>query len=170
MNDTSLSVARARDKRIVGNERASFERAESVRTVIRVLLKQLVSKDHLARVTLRESTHNGAAATLVALGERKGPWIALSSTTFSCHGQFTLRQTKAGWIVVAYSVQIDRSDAPAGAPSYIRHDYTETAHDNAVKEPWSHVTPGDDNIRIPAPVLSPIELVHLFISAPQWWG
>lgn len=170
MNGTSLGVARRRDQRIVDKERFSFEREKSAFNAIRSLIKPHVADADLARVTLSTANQNGAEATLVALGERKAAWIQLSGTTFSSHGQFTLRLSKGEWVIVAYSFQIDRSDPPAGAPSYIRYDYTETAHADAVKEPWSHLTPGDDNIRVPAPVLSPIELVHLFITAPKWWG
>ncbi len=47
----------------------------------------------------------------------------------------------------------------ARGPSFLRFDLNPGAHSNPLIEPRSHVHPGRDDIRLPFPVLRPLELL-----------
>jgi len=48
-------------------------------------------------------------------------------------------------------------------PAWIRLDLNLPGHDNEAKGLRSHLHPGNDDIQAPAPVLSPLELLDLFL-------
>ncbi len=52
----------------------------------------------------------------------------------------------------------------AGAPRFVRFDLNEPAHGNESRGLRCHMHPGHDDLIAPAPLLSPIELLDLFLA------
>lgn len=53
---------------------------------------------------------------------------------------------------------------PAGhSPSFVRFDLNEPGHPNEAREVRSHMHPGNDDLLLPAPVMSPEELIDVLI-------
>lgn len=104
-------------------------------------------------------------------GERKTHWHQRRNG-LRCHFKFVLRQAgDEPWRVVAYSFQVDRPAEAAPqpeCPAYFRYDYTEGPHEDPVQEPWCHLTPGNDDLRLPAAPLTPKELVSWYLSLEPW--
>ncbi len=50
------------------------------------------------------------------------------------------------------------------SPRFVRFDLNDPKHDNKAKGLRCHVHPGHDDLIAPAPVLSPVELLDLFLS------
>ncbi|WP_437568072.1 hypothetical protein [Sorangium sp. So ce542] len=63
--------------------------------------------------------------------------------------------------LIAYDFEIV---FPAGhSPRFIRIDLNEPGHENETRELRSHIHPGNDDLLLPAPVLTPSEILHYFL-------
>jgi hypothetical protein len=74
----------------------------------------------------------------------------------------TVRQTPGGLELLAYDFEIRA--VPNVAAPFLRFDLNLPAHRNEQRELRCHVHPGSDDVLIPAPLLGPIELLHLFLN------
>jgi hypothetical protein len=69
--------------------------------------------------------------------------------------------------IVAYDFELcfpPRSQQDAGLPRFIRFDLNEPGHANDVKGLRCHVHPGHDDLSAPAPLMSPVEILDLFLT------
>jgi hypothetical protein len=68
----------------------------------------------------------------------------------------------------SYGFHIDCPSDSAPGPSFLRWEYRPTRKSGvtAVTEPLSHLHPGTQRYRVPSPVLSPRELISMFLSMP----
>ncbi len=115
-------------------------------------------------------------------GERRGPQSVVcgkrDGSSFErldglkCHFKMTVLEKGSGKNkqieVLSYVLHVDgQSEA---CPSFLRWEFaTERKHNvDAVKEPLSHLHPGHDHIRLPSPVLSPKELIGVFLGLENW--
>jgi hypothetical protein len=74
--------------------------------------------------------------------------------TFDCNGSQELQ-------MLAYDFEIV---FPEGhSPPFLRIDLNSEWHDNKDRELRSHIHPGNDDLLFPAPVMTPEEILHLFI-------
>jgi hypothetical protein len=65
--------------------------------------------------------------------------------------------------LVAYRFQID---LPEGSmPKFLRFDLNSASHQDPVVEPRCHLHPGNDDLRTPAPLLHPVEVLQILIFA-----
>lgn len=63
--------------------------------------------------------------------------------------------------LIAYDFEIV---FPAGhSPPFIRIDLNKPGHENETRELRSHIHPGSDDLLLPAPVLTPVEILHYFL-------
>jgi hypothetical protein len=51
---------------------------------------------------------------------------------------------------------------------FLRFDYNLPAHRNEEREIRCHLHPGSDDILVPAPLMSPLEMLALFIDGLRW--
>jgi hypothetical protein len=68
----------------------------------------------------------------------------------------------------SYGFHVDCPSEGAAGPSFLRWEYRPTRKSGvtAVAEPLSHLHPGTQRYRVPSPVLSPRELISMFLSMP----
>lgn len=69
----------------------------------------------------------------------------------------TLREENKRCSLVAYRFQLNIGIA--SMPGFFRFDLTERAHPNPLSEPRCHLHPGIENVRIPLPPLTPLEVL-----------
>ena len=125
------------------------------------LLKRNLDNGNLNNVyqLLRERTSPDAG--FISLGPEfdKGPTEShykLSSKTRLSFG-ITLREANGRCKLISYRFHLHLGTARG--PSFFRFDLNTRAHPNPLIEPRSHVHPGRDDIRLPFPVLTPLELL-----------
>jgi len=73
----------------------------------------------------------------------------------------TLSESKAGLELLAFDFEI-RFSTDAAVP-FIRFDLNLAGHANEAREMRCHVHPGSDEIQVPSPLMSPLEILELFI-------
>jgi hypothetical protein len=74
----------------------------------------------------------------------------------------TVRQTQEGLELLAYDFEIRA--VPNVAAPFLRFDLNLPAHRNEQRELRCHLHPGSDDVLVPAPLLGPMELLHLFLD------
>ena len=107
-------------------------------------------------------------ARLVLCGERSGPSYRRKDG-LACNFVVVVREQENGLEVLSYAMHLA---APDGAqPGFLRWEYERERKDgvDAIREPLAHLHPGHDQVRLPAPILSPRELVAAFLGLPAWW-
>src|SRR5207249_273661 len=80
------------------------------------------------------------------------------------HFTVTVKQEKRALVLVAYDFEIVFPDGCQ--PAFFRADLNPPDHPNAAREVRSHVHPGNDEYQWPAPVLTPREVLELFLARP----
>jgi hypothetical protein len=68
-----------------------------------------------------------------------------------------LRESNGRCSLVAYRFQLNLPEPQS--PSFYRFDLNEKAHDTPLSEPRCHYHPGTDDIRLPCPALTPLEVL-----------
>jgi hypothetical protein len=108
---------------------------------------------------LKERT--GSDAGFISLGPEfdQGPTEShykLKSKTRLSFG-ITLREANGRCKLISYRFHLHLGTARG--PSFLRFELNRDGHQNPLFEPRSHVHPGSDDIRLPFPVLKPVELL-----------
>jgi hypothetical protein len=88
-----------------------------------------------------------------------GAWFVFSITVRS----LTPKQIE----LIAYDFELcfpAGSQEEAGLPRFVRFDLNGPAHANDAKGLRCHVHPGHDDLSAPAPLMSPVELLDLFLT------
>jgi hypothetical protein len=78
----------------------------------------------------------------------------------------TVREHGKQLELVAYDFEI-RFPPGMGAP-FLRFDLNLPEHHNEARELRSHLHPGSDDVLAPAPLMSPLELLTLFVDGLRW--
>ena len=90
---------------------------------------------------------------------RDGAWFHFTITVRVSRGRPLL--------LIAYDFElcfpVDLAKDSAGFPRFVRFDLNEPAHGNESKGLRCHMHPGHDNLMVPAPLMSPLELLDLFV-------
>jgi hypothetical protein len=90
---------------------------------------------------------------MAQLKRSDGAWI---------HFSLTARSQAQAVEMLAYDFEIV---FPAGhSPVFLRFDLNEQGHRNEGREIRSHLHPGNDDLLVPAPVMTPLELLTLFLD------
>jgi hypothetical protein len=63
--------------------------------------------------------------------------------------------------LLAYTFEVAYPDGHV--PEFIRFDLNPPGHPNEAREMRSHMHPGREDLRLPAPVLDPLEALHLML-------
>ncbi len=89
----------------------------------------------------------------------KGPTESHFKMPFGARLSFgiTLREGNGACSLIAYRFHIQMGGG--SKPAFYRFDLNERRHDTPLVEPRCHVHPGRDDIRLPFPVLGPIEVL-----------
>lgn len=88
-----------------------------------------------------------------------GAWFTFTITVRARRGQ--------ALELYAYDFELcfpERSDQEAGLPRFVRFDLNQPGHDNESKGLRCHMHPGHDDLIAPAPLMSPLEILDLFLS------
>lgn len=72
----------------------------------------------------------------------------------------TLRQEKSGLALIAYHFEIR---FPEGCPGFVRFDLNPPGHKNEDKGLRAYLHPGHDDLQVPAPMMSPIEVLDVLV-------
>jgi hypothetical protein len=94
---------------------------------------------------------------LAHLARNDGAWFDFSITVRERGGQLAL---------LAQDFEM-RFPPGMGAP-FLRFDLNLPAHRNEARELRCHLHPGADDLLVPAPLMSPLELLGLFIDGLRW--
>lgn len=93
------------------------------------------------------------------IARRDGAWFVFTITVRRRRGQ--------PLELVAYDFELCfPSQAVEGArfPRFIRFDLNQPGHDNESRGLRSHLHPGHDDLIVPAPIMSPLEILDLFVA------
>jgi hypothetical protein len=99
------------------------------------------------------------------MGKRNNVYGNLKVTSLSFG--ITLRQANQRCSLVAYRFQLNLPDGHS--TSFYRFDLNEKAHDTPLLEPLCHFHPGTEEVRLPCPVLTPLEVLDriFLVIEPQ---
>lgn len=79
------------------------------------------------------------------------------------HFTMTGRQTSRGAIEIT-SYDFELVFPAEHNPSWVRFDFNPPGHENETRDLRSHIHPGNDDILLPAPLMTPTELLELLID------
>ena len=75
--------------------------------------------------------------------------------------EITLMQEGADWRLQAYRFHLE---LPEGMrPQYFRFDMDDAQHSEPLRHPRSHIHPGNKDVRLPCPVLHPLDVLDYLI-------
>ena len=111
---------------------------------------------------------HGLVSIYLGPGIDKGPTTDHFVFDSGAHLSFwlTVRETGSGFSLVAYRFHYS---SPAGSsPAFLRFDLNRQAHNDPLTEPRCHLHPGLDDVRLPLPVLDPLEVLDriFFVIEP----
>lgn len=101
--------------------------------------------------------NQGRDHNIAHLARNDGAWFDFS---------ITVREHGKQLELVAYDFEI-RFPPGMGAP-FLRFDLNLPDHHNETRELRSHLHPGSDDILAPAPLMSPLEILALFVDGLRW--
>lgn len=119
-------------------------------------------------VTLSPRDESGMR--VLTCGESRAPGFTRRDG-LKCSFTFNLKVLAAKEVqIYSYAFEVTAPDDHPMRAAYLRWEYSPTRKENvdALREPLAHVHPGDDDARIPSPVLTPKELIAQFLELP--WG
>lgn len=94
---------------------------------------------------------------LITGGDREGERRIKLSNGARLSFALIVKEVEAGLEVLSYSFNLKYSKR--SLPRFVRFDLIDAPHEDPVKEPRSHIHHGHDRIRLPAPLLTPTEIV-----------
>ena len=80
------------------------------------------------------------------------------------------RKTKRKFALTSYSFSVLRPLDDQTAPAFVRFDLDAGWRADFVDHPRAHLHPGSDKVRVLAPVVQPLELLHWFLALRRWPG
>jgi hypothetical protein len=146
-------------------------RRDAIAQVRTYLLRQnadLGKKNNVHRI-YRNDTNQGVTSIWVGPQFDKGATdlhFYLESGSRLSFG-ITLRENNGRCSLIAYRFHLSLPDNQS--PSFYRFDLNKNAHDTPLFEPRCHLHPGIDELRLPCPVLTPLEVLDriFLVIEPQ---
>jgi hypothetical protein len=88
----------------------------------------------------------------------------------ACNFKIVVRETKESLELLSYVLHLEAPQNHAAGPQFLRWEYSPERKTNvdAIKEPLAHIHPGHDHVRVPSAVLSPKELIAVFLTLEIW--
>jgi hypothetical protein len=118
-----------------------------------------IRKGNNVAALLRQATSRNTVTIALGPSFDKGPTdrhFLLKSGARLSFG-LTVREANGRSSLVAYRFQLNLPEIHQ--PSFYRFDLNEKAHAEPLQEPRCHLHPGSDQVRLPCPVLSPLEIL-----------
>ena len=167
-NGWAVELAELRDTRIVSilptEPRTMTSLLVWTKTQLRSVAAPGVDADKLVQMT-------GGAQQERALvcGERSGATFVRQDGV-ACNFRIVVRELKGKLELLSYVLHLDAPKDHAVGPRFLRWEYSPERKTNvdAVKEPLAHLHPGHDHVRVPSAVLSPRELITVFLTLEIW--
>jgi hypothetical protein len=155
-------IGLARDKRILGMpviERCSMN-------ALLVWTKDRLSAVARAGVdvnSLVQMTGKPNAERVLVCGTRGGTQFVRSDGV-ACNFRIVVVENGNSLALCSYAFHVDSPDQ--AIPPFLRWEFSFERKPNvsATREPLAHMHPGHDQVRLPAPVLSPKELITCFLA------
>ena len=134
---------------------------DSIAQIRTYLLKQdtdLGNRNNVHRILKTVASHD---LTFLSVGPSfdkgsTGSHFTLESGSRLSFG-ITLREGNGRCSLVAYRFQLNLPESQS--PSFYRFDLNEKAHKAPLTEPRCHYHPGVDDVRLPCPALSPLDVL-----------
>lgn len=119
--------------------------------------------------SLVQMTGPAGGERILVCGERDGAFFERSDGV-RCHFKIAVRESGGELALLSYVLHLDAPKGHTACPPFLRWEYSPTRKSgvDALKESLSHLHPGHDHVRVPSPVLSPKELITLFLGLELW--
>lgn len=102
-----------------------------------------------------------AKAIVIDGGTEAEPFVRTSDAAEFNFGVTLTIDEGGGVTLLAYRFHLKYRQGCS--PPYVRMDLNPTTHEDALREPRAHVHAGADDVRIPTPLMHPMELLDLVI-------
>lgn len=167
-NTWAIALAERRDDRIVSA--LPVEPIEMTQLLVwtkiqlRAVAASGVDADKLVQIT---GDHQRERA--LVCGDRKGLEF-IRQDGIACNFKIVVREVGSSLELLSYVLHLNAPKDHQTGPLFLRWEYAPERKKNvdAVKEPLAHLHPGHDHVRVPSPVLSPKELISVFLSVELW--
>lgn len=77
-------------------------------------------------------------------------------------------KSKRKFDLLSYSFSVLRPESDDAAPAFVRYDLDACERPDFVDHPRAHLHPGSRDVRVLAPSLQPLELLHWFLVLARW--
>jgi hypothetical protein len=164
-NPWAITLAEARDTRLVACPPIEPGKLTQLKVWTVTHLRPVAARGIDVEALVQMTGRAGAERTL-RCGDRDGAQF-VRRDGLSCHFLINLLETPTGLQLLSYAFHVD---APGSTPAFLRWEYavSRKAGVDAVKEPLAHLHPGHDDVRLPAPVLGPREIIAVFLGLERW--
>lgn len=151
--------------------------ATGLKTWLAVELSKLGLRKHQidsmllhARRSIAQTDGKSIDAEELLLGSARpdGPKLRMPNG-MQAHGKFVIASKAKRHTLIAYRFEVARTGG-AGIPPFVRYDFDFKPHADPVNHPQAHLHPGHADVRVPAPVLRPKELLQWFLTMAAWPG
>jgi len=166
--DWRTDIAQQRDARIAGSSLATAEPAEQLHAWLVTKLQQRAHGIKVKDVVTYKRGEDPHVAVITCGDHVTFPYARKDGVR--CSFSIVLRDDVAneGAEILSYSFRVHAPDAAPSTPAYLRYDFDLTAQHDPAHHPRSHLHPGHKNLRAPAPVLTPRELIGWFLGLQVW--
>jgi hypothetical protein len=76
---------------------------------------------------------------------------------------FSLTLVEAEGVAALVAYRVELAGIPSGAPPFLRFDFDSPGKPHEANGLRSHLHPGSDLVRVPAPVMTPLEILDLLL-------
>lgn len=167
-NGWAIELAEARDERLVTEPPPEKLSMTGLLVWTKKQLHDVAARDVNVHSLVQISARTQRERALTC-GRRDGPFFVRSDGV-RCHFIIDVREVGKELRLLSYVMHLDAPEGHPAAPSFLRWEYQRERRPgvDAVKEPLAHLHPGHDHVRVPAPVLSPKELITVFLGVELW--
>lgn len=167
-NAWAVDVAERRDVRVTSNVPVEECNMASLKVWTQRYLRTVAARGVDVESLVQMSGPAGGERVLVC-GDRDGPSFERCDGV-RCHFKIVVRESRGQLETISYVMHVDAPTGRAASPSFLRWECAPTRKSgvDALKEPLSHLHPGHDHVRLPSPVLSPKELIVVFLGLELW--
>lgn len=163
-NRWAVELAELRDTRIVSVLPTEAHTMSSLlvwtKTQLRAVAKPGVDVEKLVQMTGGPQQERA-----LVCGTRSGAAFVRQDGV-ACNFKIVVRELNRKLELLSYVLHLDAPKGHAVGPQFLRWEYAPQRKTNvdAVKEPLAHLHPGHDQVRVPSAVLSPRELITVFLA------
>lgn len=167
-NGWAVDLAEERDRRIVSGPPAEPITMTSLLVWTKNKLRDVaapgVDADKLVQMTGGPQEERA-----LVCGDRTGAAFVRRDGV-ACNFKIVVRALEKKLELLSYVLHLNSPPGHAVGPRFLRWEYSSARKTNvdALKEPLAHLHPGHDCVRLPSAVLSPRELITVFLAIEIW--